>query len=263
MRELLLHIDARPFTKALVRKEYPYAFFKIHSSHIEIEFNDDGFTKRDLEQICLPSTIEDKSTSEDGLSSVFKSTAKIYLQSGNFSLDLRLSSSEGKIKPIWVSPSTTIPDALTRMIVYFHDYGTKEHLDRLKGIILAQFEVFKAESLLFLTALRRITVEFYGKGGELRQSKRFRKHWMKDNRELLKATIDNHYEKEAKEEKGQLFYVTGRGALGRRNVTLAFPLTDEGKPLIDTRENGIFNVLLISESKCNVSISHLQTGLSD
>ncbi|KAF5608376.1 uncharacterized protein FSUBG_4594 [Fusarium subglutinans] len=251
LRQLLLYIDARVFTKAIRRGEYPYVSFKIHSSHIEVEFNDDGFTKKDLEHICLPSTTEDESTGEDDLLSVFKSTAKIYLQSGAFSIDLRLSSSEGKIKPIWVSPSAPIPDSLTRMVVYFHDYGTEEHLERLKSVILKQFESLPAESLLFLRALRRITVEFYGKGGEIRQSKRFRKHWMESNRELLKATIDDHDEKKAK---GRVFHMAERGALGGRNVKLAFPLTEEGKPLIDTRENGIFNVLPISKSKYNFLI---------
>ncbi|KAF5722941.1 hypothetical protein FMUND_2298 [Fusarium mundagurra] len=248
LREVLLYTDARCFTKAAKLSEDPYVSFKIHSSHIEVEFNDNGFTKRDLEHICLPSTTEDEGTGEDGLSSVFKSTAKIYLQSGNFSLDLRLSSSEGRIKPLWVSPSAAIPDALTRMVVYFHDCGTEEHIERLKSIIVAQFESLEAESLLFLRALRRITVEFYGKGGELRQSKSFRKHWMRNDRELLKVRIHNHDETE---EKGQVFYVTDRGAWGRRNIKLAFPLTEKGKPLIDTRESGIFNVLRISESKCN------------
>nr|RBQ88579.1 hypothetical protein FVER53263_13967 [Fusarium verticillioides] len=81
LRDLLLYIDAKGFMRAIMRKEYPYVSFKIHSSHIAVEFNDDGFTKRDLEHICLPSTIEEKSTGEDGLSSVFKSTAKTYLQS--------------------------------------------------------------------------------------------------------------------------------------------------------------------------------------
>ncbi|KAF5968145.1 hypothetical protein FBULB1_10851 [Fusarium bulbicola] len=251
LRELLLYIDARVFTKAKAREEYPYLSFKIHSSHIEVEFNDDGFTKRDLEHICLPSTTEDASTGEDDLISVFKSTAKIYLQSGAFSIDLRLSSSDGKVKPTWVSPSAPIPDSLTRMIVYFHDYGTEEHLERLKSVILTQFESLPAESLLFLRALQRITVEFYGKGGELRQSKRFRKHSMKDNRELLESAVDDHHEKK---EKGTLFHMTERGALGRRNVKLAFPLTEEGKPLIDTRENEIFNVLPISKSKYNFLI---------
>ncbi|KAF5625605.1 hypothetical protein F52700_8970 [Fusarium sp. NRRL 52700] len=248
LRELLLHIDSRAFTKAAVRKEHPYVSFKIHSSHIEVEFNDDGFTKADLEHICLPSTTEDESTGDDGLGSVFKSTAKIYLQSGNFSLDLRLSSTEGRVKPIWVSPSGPIPDALTRMVVYFHDNGTQEHLERLKRVILEQFEKLPVETLLFLRALRRITVEFYGKGGELRQSKRFCKQWMKDNRRLLKTTIGNHDEEEGK---GKLFYVTEKGAGGRRNVTLAFPLTEAGKPLVHPRANGLFNVLPMSTSKYN------------
>ncbi|KAG4253702.1 hypothetical protein FPRO03_07662 [Fusarium proliferatum] len=248
LRELLLYIDAKAFTKAILKKEPPYVSFKIHSSHIEVEFNDDGFAKRDLQHICLPSTIKDQSTGEDELSSVFKSTAKTYLHSGSFSIDLRLSSSDGKIKPSWVSPSAPIPDVLTRMVIYFHDFGTEEHLERLKNVILAQFESLQAESLLFLRDLRCITVEFYGKGGELCQSKRFRKRWMKVNRELLKTTIDKHDEKE---EICQMFHVTERGALGRRNVTLAFPLTEAGKPLTKTRGKSIFNVLPITTSKYN------------
>ncbi|KAF5694134.1 hypothetical protein FDENT_1438 [Fusarium denticulatum] len=251
LRELLLYIDAKTFTKVRAHGDVPYASFKIHSTHIEVEFNDDGFTERDLQHICLPSTIEDESTSEYCLRSVFKSTAKVYLRSGGYSIDLRLSSSRGSIEPIWVSPSAPIPDALTRMAIDFHDYGTEEHLERLNSIIVAQYESLQAESLLFLRALRRITVEFYGKGGELRKSKRFCKHWIKNNRELLKATIDNHDEKDGK---GQVFFVTERGALGRRNVKLAFPLTKSGKPLINTRENGIFNILPISKSKYNFLI---------
>ncbi|CVK97588.1 uncharacterized protein FMAN_11602 [Fusarium mangiferae] len=251
LRELLLYIDAKNFTKAILKKEPPYVSFRIHSSHIEVKFNDDGLTSRDLQHICLPSGTEGESSGEDGLSSVLRSTAKIYLQSGNFSLDLRLSSSQGKIKPIWVSPPAPIPDSLTRMVVYFHDYGTEEDLERLKSAILAQFDSLIAESLLFLRALRRMTVEFYGKGGELRQSKRFWKHSMKDNRELLKTTIGNQDEEEGE---GQVFCVTERGAWGRRNVKLAFPLTESGKPSIDTREKGIFNVLPISKSKYNFLI---------
>ncbi|KAF5556276.1 hypothetical protein FNAPI_5799 [Fusarium napiforme] len=251
LRELLLYIDAKVFTKARAHKEVPYASFKIHSSHIEVEFNDDGFTERDLQHICVPSTIENGSTSEDCLKSVFKSSAKVYLRSGGYSIDLRLSSSRGLIEPSWVAPSAPIPDALTRMVIYFHDYGTEEHLERLKGIIVAQYEILQAESLLFLRALRRISVEFYGKGGELRQSKRFCKQWIAWNRELLKTTIDNHDEKEGED---QVFFVTERGALGRRNVKLAFPLTKSDKPLIGTRENGIFNILPISKSKYNFLI---------
>ncbi|RBA14073.1 hypothetical protein FPRO05_02865 [Fusarium proliferatum] len=206
LRELLLYIDAKAFTKSILKKN-------LHTY---------------LSRYTL-----DQSTGEDELSSVFKSTAKTYLHSGSFSIDLRLSSSDGKIKPSWVSPSAPIPDVLTRMVIYFHDFGTEEHLERLKNVILAQFESFQAESLLFLRDLRCITVEFYGKGVELCQSKRFRKRWMKVNRELLKTTIDKHDEKE---EICQMFHVTERGALGRRNVTLAFPLTEAGKPLTKTRE---------------------------
>ncbi|KAF5639429.1 uncharacterized protein FTJAE_4766 [Fusarium tjaetaba] len=251
LRELLLYIDAKVFTKARTHKEAPYASFKIHSSHVEVEFNDDGFTERDLQHICVPSTIEDGSIREDCLKSVFKSTANVYLRSGGYSIDLRLSSSRGSIEPSWVAPSAPIPDALTRMVIYFHDYGTEEHLERLKGIIVAQYESLQAESLLFLRSLRRISVEFYGKGGELRQSKRFCKQWIAWNRELLKAKIDNHDEKEGQD---QVFFVTERGALGRRNVKLAFPLTKSDKPLIGTRDKGIFNILPISKSKYNFLI---------
>ncbi|CVL01440.1 uncharacterized protein FPRN_11559 [Fusarium proliferatum] len=242
--ELLPYADSKAFTKASARQENPYISFKIHSSHIEVEFNDDGLTTTDLEHICLSSAIEDQATGKYGLSPIFKSAAKIYIHSGNFSLDLRLSSSGGKVRPTWVTPSAPIPDELTRMAIYFHDNGTEEDLERLKNIILEQFERLKGESLLFLRTLQRITVQLYGKGGELRESKQFNKLLMKDNRVLLESSINES-------KKSEIYYVTDNRTGGRRNVTLAFPLTEEGKPLIDTRKKNIFNVLPFNGSGYN------------
>ncbi|CZR46644.1 uncharacterized protein FPRO_12094 [Fusarium proliferatum ET1] len=245
LRELLLYIDARFFINAIDRKEHPYVSFKIHPSHIDVEFNDDGFTKSDLEHLCRPFTTVRQSTSRPGLNSVIKSTAKIYIHSGNFSLDLRLTTSEGKIRPTWVSPSVPLPDERTHMVIYFHDYGTEEDVARLKHVILAQFENLKAECLLFIKHLWRMTVEFYDRGGELRHSKQFRKLFWGPNRLSLKSAIKG--QGEAREE-SQWYHVTSQQTGGGRDVTLAFPLTEKGKPSIGTGKKDISNVLACGNS---------------
>ncbi|KAF9773489.1 hypothetical protein IL306_008684, partial [Fusarium sp. DS 682] len=242
--ELIQYIAAKDFTKATARKEEPYISFKIHPGHIFVEFNDDGLTKSALENICLPSRNENEGFSRNGLSSVFNSTAKIYIHSGNFSLDLKLTSATGTVRPIWVTPAASMPDTLTSMTVYLLDQGAEEDLHRLKNIILAQFESLEAASLLFLGKIRRMTVEFYENGGRLRQSKQFHKIPTKDNR----ISIENTITKDGKESnQTQLYHVTVQEVTGGtrgRNVTLAFPLTEEGKPLINTGKQGLFNVFL-------------------
>ncbi|KAG5750594.1 hypothetical protein H9Q69_012662 [Fusarium xylarioides] len=251
LRERLLYINARYFTKAIKRSEDPYISFKIHSSHIEVDFNDDGFTKADLEHLCMPSATVQKGTIRYDLDCVFKSTAKIYIHSGNFSLDMRLTTSEGKIRPTWVSPLTSMLDTRTYMAIYFHDNGTEEDLKLLKGIILAQFEILEAESLLFLPGLLCITVEFYGKGGELRRWKKFQKLLDEVHHASLKSKSDDHG---FVCEESQAYHVTNQATGGRRNITLAFPLTEEGMPLISTRKTDIFNVLPCSSSNYNFLI---------
>ncbi|PNP78144.1 hypothetical protein FNYG_08461 [Fusarium nygamai] len=240
LRELLLYINARYFIKALKRSEDPYISFKIHSSHIDVDFNDDGFTKADLEHLCIPSATVQKGTIRYGLDCVFKSTAKIYIRSVNFSLDMRLTTSEGKIRPTWVSPLTSVLDTRTHMAIHFHDNGTEEDVKRLKHVILSQFESLKAESLLFVERLWRISVEFYDKGGELRSSKQFQKLFRGADRVLLKSAINNQGEGR---EESQLYHITDQETDSRRHVTLAFPLTEEGKPLISVGKKDIFNVL--------------------
>ncbi|KAI7767275.1 hypothetical protein LZL87_009677 [Fusarium oxysporum] len=85
-------------------------------------------------------------------------------------------------------------------------------------------------------SLRRITVEFYDKGV---------------HRVSLKSTTDHHG---AAREESQVYHVTNQETGGRRSITLAFPLTEEGKPLIDTRKKDIFNVLPCNSSKYNFLI---------
>lgn len=280
MFELLQNAEDNNFSKST---EDPYIAFNVYENRIVVECNEDGFTERDLGAICAVGQ-STKSTSYGyigakgiGFKSVFIAAWKVHIQSGNFSFEFRHKRDDpglGMVRPIWIPTNEKLEGPLTRMTLYFHDEGDKDELQRLKSIIFKQMDDLQQTSLLFLKKLQRIKMVFYDKSGRVEKSKEFMKRQVDKYRVALDtdSTKGNVAMKES-----QIYHIatlTARGVARSDNrdlpntddtqmistsaeVVLAFPLTADFKPLVNTRKKQeIFAFLPVRESDYKVR-SHI------
>ncbi|KAL7898907.1 hypothetical protein HDV63DRAFT_81602 [Trichoderma sp. SZMC 28014] len=152
------------------------------------------------------------------------------------------------------------------MTLYFHDEGDKTELRRLKSVIFKQLDDLQQTSLLFLKKLQRIKMVFYDKNNRVEKSKEFLKRQVDQYRVALDtdSTKGNETMKES-----QIYHITtlkthGLARSDNRDlpntdntqtistsaeVVLAFPLTEEFEPLVNTkRKKEIFAFLPVRES---------------
>lgn len=281
MFELLQNAEDNDFSKA---KEDPYISFKVYANRIIVECNEDGFTERDLMAICAVGQ-STKSSSYGyigakgiGFKSVFIAAWKVHIQSGNFSFEFRHRRDDpglGMVRPIWVPTGERLEGPLTRMTLYFHDEGDPGELQRLKSIIFKQLDDLQQTCLLFLKKLQRIKVAFYDKHDRVERSKEFLKRQVDEYRVALdtSSTKDNETRKES-----QIYHTTTMTAHGlarsdnrdlsntddaqtistSAEVVLAFPLSAQFEPLVDTkRKQEIFAFLPVRESDYKVRLQQL------
>lgn len=160
------------------------------------------------------------------------------------------------------------------MTLYFHDEGDKTELRRLKSVIFKQLDDLQQTSLLFLKKLQRIKMVFYDKNNRVEKSKEFLKRQVDQYRVALDtdSTKGNETMKES-----QIYHITtlkthGLARSDNRDlpntdntqtistsaeVVLAFPLTEEFEPLVNTkRKKEIFAFLPVRESDYKVR-SHM------
>lgn len=274
--ELLQNADDNTFDEDV---EMPFISFKVHPNHIVVECNEKGFTEKDLDAICAVGQ-STKTASHGyigakgiGFKSVFIAAWKVYIQSGHFSFDFRHRKNDpglGMVRPIWVDANETLEQPLTRMTLHLHDEGDEAELDHLREIIFKQLDELQQTCLLFVRKLREISVEFYDDRGRLQRSKYFSKHDHGQHRVCLLTTsvrdgITSHQK--------QFYHLTEQVATGltrsdnrelpdtdeariisgTADVILAFPITDESKPLLNQKHE-IFAFLPVRESDYKVSI---------
>ncbi|UKZ69385.1 uncharacterized protein TrAtP1_010394 [Trichoderma atroviride] len=270
--ELLQNAEDNNFSKTT---EDPYISFEVYENRIVVECNEDGFTERDLVAICAVGQ-STKSTSYGyigakgiGFKSVFIAAWKVHIQSGNFSFEFRHKRDDpglGMVRPIWIPTNEKLKGPLTRMTLYFHDEGDKDELQRLKSIIFKQLDDLQQTSLLFLKKLQRIKMVFYDKSNRVEKSKEFLKRQVDKYRVALDtdSAKDNETRKES-----QIYHITTLTAHGlarsdnrdlpntddtqtistSAEVVLAFPLTAEFKPIVNTKKKQeIFAFLPVRES---------------
>lgn len=274
--ELLQNAEDNSFSKTT---DKPYISFNVYEDRIVVECNEDGFTEQDLGAICAVGK-STKSTSYGyigakgiGFKSVFIAAWKVHIQSGNFSFEFRHKRDDpglGMVRPIWMPTNEKLERPLTRMTLYFHDEGDPDELQRLKSIILKQLDDLQQTSLLFLKKLQRVKIVFYGKDGRVEAWKEFRKRQVDKYRMALDTEIlkDDETRKES-----QIYHTTTLKAHGiarsdnrdlsntddtqtistSAEVVLAFPLTAEFKPLVNTKKKQeIFAFLPVRESDYKV-----------
>ncbi|KAG4281693.1 hypothetical protein FPRO06_10597 [Fusarium proliferatum] len=196
--ELLQNAEDNSFRKSDKKNDPPFISFLVHPKRIVVECNEDGFTSLDLKAIC--SVGESTKTAKHGyvgakgigFKSVFIAASRVHIQSGNYSFEFRHNRNDpgfGMVRPIWVTPTDTIPSPLTRTTLYLHDQGNEDEIKHLKMVISMQFDDLQETCLLFLRKIGRISVAFYDGQGNLRRSKQFTKKRIDDYRVSLETTV--------------------------------------------------------------------------
>ncbi|CVK97556.1 uncharacterized protein FMAN_11584 [Fusarium mangiferae] len=278
--ELLQNAEDNSFRKADKKKDPPFISFQVHPKRIVVECNEDGFTSLDLKAIC--SVGESTKTAKHGyvgakgigFKSVFIAASRVHIQSGNYSFEFRHNRNDpglGMVRPIWVTPTETIPSPLTRTTLYLHDKGNKDEIKHLKTVISMQFDELQETCLLFLRKIGRISVAFYDGQGNLRRSKQFTKKRIDDYRVSLETTV---FSGDKATTTSQIYHITKQLATGlaqsesrdaaateeaRRSLTsaevvLAFPLKSDYQPCISTRRQELFAFLPLRTSDCKFHI---------
>lgn len=278
MFELLQNADDNTFKRAKKINAPPFILFKVYADRIVIDCNEDGFESRHVKAICEVGD-STKSTSYGytgakgiGFKSVFIAAWRVYIQSGNFSFEFRHKKSEsglGMVRPIWVDASETLDGPLTRMTLYLHEEGDRSEVGHLQDVIFRQLGDLQNNCLLFLRRLERIGVEFYDKNGHLKTSRHIQKQKIDDHRVSVEEISTEDGEETFT---SQIYHLTRKGATGltasdnrqvpdtddarlafaKADVVLAFPLTDEYKPLISQGQD-VFAFLPVRQLDYKVS----------
>ncbi|KLO80350.1 Uncharacterized protein LW93_6560 [Fusarium fujikuroi] len=272
--ELLQNAEDNSFRKADKKNDPPFISFLVHPKRIVVECNEDGFTSLDLKAIC--SVGESTKTAKHGyvgakgigFKSVFIAASRVHIQSGNYSFEFRHNRNDpglGMVRPIWVTPTDTIPSPLTRTTLYLHDQGNDDEIKHLKMAISMQFNDLQETYLLFLRKIGRISVAFYDRQGNLWRSKQFTKKRIDDYRVSLETTV---FSGDKATTTSQIYHIMKQLAKGlaqsesrdaatteeaRRSLTsaevvLAFLLKSDYQPCISTRRQELFAFLPLRTS---------------
>ncbi|KAF5532469.1 hypothetical protein FMEXI_12426 [Fusarium mexicanum] len=246
LSEIIRYANSRSFTKVLAASEIPAITFRMHDcDRIVIEYNDDGLTKADLEAICQPVTEE--KTGEYNFRTIVIANRKVHIQSGNFSFDFQhniLDPEDSIMRPVWVSPTETVPNNMTRITLYLHDQGSKEEVENLRDTIHSQFDKLHDATLVFLKDIKWMSIEFLNSAGLVIRSKVFEKGNIGKHGVCIDLTdADQRTE-------SQLYHVTDYSVdSSAMSVTLAFPLTDDFTPQVDSVEAmQLFNLVPLRAS---------------
>lgn len=261
MFELLQNADDNKFTRARHLGVAPFFSFHVYPNRIVIECNEDGFTREDLTAICAVGQ-STKSTGYGyigakgiGFKSVFIAAWKVYIQSRNFSFYFNHEKGDpglGMVLPVWQDSDDELPDPLTRMTLYLHEQGDPAEITHLRKTVFKQLEDLQETCLLFLRNLEEIRIDFYDESGATTRSKSFKVNESGERNKHLDVTTwvpggvttssliyhvtrhsatglagsDNRESQETEE---------GRAASSTAEVILAFPLTENFEPVVESQ----------------------------
>ena len=188
-----------------------------------------------------------------GFKSVFMVAWKVHIQSGDFSFYFEHKKGDsglGMITPIWEDTDSILDSPLTRITLFLHETSS-EAQDRQKETTLQQFRELQATFLLFMRNLQRIEVSMY-EGNQV-SSTTFSMHRQNQDRVMLKRqtteggnvqTHTKHYHitkdtasglPQSENRKYTATEISNR-AYANADVVLAFPLTPDSVPIVETQD---------------------------
>lgn len=233
--------------------------FHVYPQRIVVECNEDGFTMENLRAICsigrsskagAQGYIGEKGI---GFKSVFMVAWKVHIQSGDFSFYFehrKGDSGLGMITPIWEDADSILDGPLTRITLFLHETSS-EAQDRQKETTVQQFRELQATFLLFMKNIQRIEVSMYEENQVF--STTFSIHRQNQDRVMLKRQTT---ESENVQQHTQHYHISkctasglprsenrtytateiSNGAYANADVVLAFPLTPDSVPIVETQD---------------------------
>ncbi|KAL5044287.1 hypothetical protein BDW71DRAFT_199144 [Aspergillus fruticulosus] len=260
--ELLQNADDNSFSVANSTSTDPFVSFHVYDRRIVVECNEDGFTQENLVAICnvgkssktgAQGYIGEKGI---GFKSVFMVAWKVQIQSRDFSFSFRHRKGEsgmGMISPVWEDSDEALPTPRTRITLFLHETGSDEALVRQRDMVLQQFQELSPTFLLFMKNIRRIEVKIYDDTNNASSHSTFS---IQDQGSGKVALHHNVSDGSTTEDSTRYFHMTRYVASGiprsenreyteaevttqafaQPTIILAFPLTQESKPIIESQD---------------------------
>jgi hypothetical protein len=170
--ELIQNADDALYRNACSKSESPFIRFKVTSTAIVVETNEDGFRKANVEAICRTGESSKKAEATDdhigekgfGFKSVFAISEEVHIHSGIWSFRFEHRPSQdgiGMITPL-DTPPEKLPSAVTTRITL--------HFPKLEGEsyekLLEAIKNLPVTTVFFLQKLKKINIKVIGTGAE-------------------------------------------------------------------------------------------------
>ncbi|KAJ4190314.1 hypothetical protein NW755_005456 [Fusarium falciforme] len=287
--ELLQNAEDNNFLHAEGR---PYVSFHLSKDQLVVECNEDGFTPANLEAICSIGESSKLATKgyigEKGIGfkSVFMAAWKVHIQSGPYSFYFQHRPSDrgiGMVTPIWQEPTEELPQHMTRMTLHFHTEGDHRSISAQQDNVRQQLRELSGNVLLFMRKLKEIRIVIDEDGTTT--STVFSKSETDGSRiRILKSVTQDDGNSDTS---STLYHITKRQVhnlsknenrtyseeedrlreYSTAEVVLAFPLTPEHEPIIESQEvfaflpvqTAGFSFLIQSDFMTNASREHIVT----
>jgi hypothetical protein len=252
---LIQNAEDNNYTRAAQSRADPYIKFDIYPDKIIVDNNEDGFTAANVESICkIADSTKTRTDSQYyigekgiGFKSVFMVASKVHIQSGPFSFFFEHPSPHGDsgmgmITPVYCPPDEALQDPLTRITLTLRDglsFQDLEDLDR------QFFRDLPDALLLFLTKLKRITINKYDASKSLLTHTTYTSHRDQRNHRATLLKVTQHDGKPP--ETWSTRYQIARKILrnlphndkrdhNTTEVALAFPIDGDDTPIIEQQD---------------------------
>ncbi|RFN46156.1 hypothetical protein FIE12Z_9574 [Fusarium flagelliforme] len=252
--ELLQNADDNNYSTAISQGQDPCVSFKVFPSKVTIECNENGFTPENLKAICAigksskvgaAGYIGEKGI---GFKSVFMAAWKVHIQSNDFSFSFthrKGDSGLGMVTPVWEKTEEPIGESLTRITLLLHTSEDPEEDERRRETIRLQFQDLQHTILLFLRKLRKVQISFFDAGDVETSTTTYSLHGSnpatirKETSEGVEERqyhVTKHVAENIPRSENRTYSEEGERADSSTEVVLAFPLTDEGTPIIENQD---------------------------
>ncbi|KAE9964487.1 hypothetical protein EG328_010419 [Venturia inaequalis] len=246
--ELIQNAEDNHYSIAEASVEPPSLKFGLYEDRIEIDSNEDGFTKDDIKAICsVGESTKAGATGHIGekgigFKSVFKVASKVHVQAGPFSFAFEYDrdgndNGLGMITPMNVEPYKLPAGVRTRIILYLAPYCKRSEL-------VQEFQSLPEALLLFLKKLEYLSVKISlptspsvdiscsrtrsGSRVDIHKTtlegSSTSKYWV--TKRTVMDMPEDQARKEVKEDKESVY-------IKQADVVLAFPLDDQDIPVIE------------------------------
>jgi len=183
-----------------------------------------------------------------GFKSVFMAAWKVHIQSNDFSFSFthrKGDSGLGMVTPVWEETEEPIGESLTRITLLLHTSEDPEEDERRRDTIRLQFQDLQHTILLFLRKLRKVQVSFFDTDNVELSATTYSLHGSNpatiqketsEGVEERKYHVTKHVAENIPRSENRTYSDEEGRADSSTEVVLAFPLTDEGTPIVENQD---------------------------